>query len=147
MMHLDGAALEFGGLEGGDLAIGSSFVVEVVRADEQRLTATVRLVNGRLECRELHLRMEHGQIDDRALHEWVWRPFFSRPRPTLQGVLANRGRTRDRPEPLDARVVASDLTWAISGAPLLCHPWWEGGSGTARCHIQRSARGQARAPA
>jgi hypothetical protein len=69
MMHVDGAAPEFGGLEGGDLPIGSSFVVEVVRADEQRLTATVRLVNGRLECRELHLRTEHGQIDDRALHQ------------------------------------------------------------------------------
>jgi hypothetical protein len=69
MMSVEPASHEFAGLEGTDLAISSDFVVEVRRDGGRWLKATVHIVNGQLECRELELSTEHGQIDSAWLHE------------------------------------------------------------------------------
>jgi hypothetical protein len=69
MMSAEPAGHEFAGLEGTDLAISSNFVVEAHRDDGLRLKATVQIVNGRLECRELELSTKHRPIDRASLDE------------------------------------------------------------------------------
>lgn len=69
MMSVEPASYEFAGLEGTELAVSSDFVVEASRDDGLRLKATVQIVHGRLECRELELSTKHGQIDRASLDE------------------------------------------------------------------------------
>jgi hypothetical protein len=69
MISMEPAGQELAGLEDTNLAISCNFVVEVRRDGGLWLKATVHIVNGQLECRELELSTKHGQIDRAWLHE------------------------------------------------------------------------------
>jgi hypothetical protein len=69
MMSVEPAGREFAALEGTNVAISSNFVVEVRGDGGLWLKATLHVVNGRLECRELELSTQHGQTARAWLHE------------------------------------------------------------------------------
>lgn len=54
-------------LDGTDLAIHTSFRLDVTRVDGLHIRASVQMAEGRLVCRALDLSTEHGEIDRKLL--------------------------------------------------------------------------------